>query len=107
LRARCALAAGQLRIARKEAKRLLGEKIDWASGLAQLVRAAIARAEGQSAEMRASLEEAIASFERCAMPLFAAIARMRMGDAAGLEWMEAKGIVKPERIADVIAPGFE
>jgi hypothetical protein len=125
VRARCALlmaASGEgrtrfLAVARREAGRIEAERAPWCDPLASLIRAAVARMDGQADESAARLTAAVDAFDRADMKLYAAVARRRLGalrqDAAGSEmmrraddWMAAQGIVNAARITRLIAPGF-
>ena len=123
IRARCALTLGTdagRAIARTEARRLADERAAWASPLADLVRAAVAVQEAHGNEAVRRLRLAEAGFDRADLPMFAAATRARLGkllllgkDATGakiledaLEWFRSHGVKRPERLAEVFAPGF-
>jgi hypothetical protein len=88
-----------------------------AAPMADLIRAALAHLRADRSGAVALCDAAATAFERLDMGLFAAAARMRSGllasDAAhharasaALAWMRAQGVASPERIADLLAPGF-
>jgi hypothetical protein len=124
VRARCALlvaASGGdrrlLRVARHEASRIRRERMSWSDPLASLLGAAIANLEGDVSTARRLLAEAIASFDRAGMALYAAVARQRLSEIVGSElsceyarqadeWMASEGIVSTARMSRLIAPGF-
>jgi eukaryotic-like serine/threonine-protein kinase len=127
-RASCFLAAAEcaetthapallIRSAAACARRLQGEKLPWADGLAGLIRAGVAACRDNRNEACAILREAIIVFESSGMSLHAAVARRRLGeclpDAEGLPLidqatsaMTALGIRNPERMTALYAPGF-
>ncbi len=118
LRARCALAVFDIPLARVEARRVAREKAAWATPLAALIFAAIALREGDRKRAERTLGDAIAGLDAAELHLIAAVARLRLGalvgGADGTEiaergriWMTQKGIVRPEKIADLLAPGFD
>ena len=61
---------------------------------------------GEAAEALAGLGEAAAHAEAGHMPLVAAAARLRLGDPSGASRMRELGVVRPERMAEVLAPGW-
>lgn len=88
--------------------------LDFPRVMAGLLRAGVAAASGQPA---ASLYgDAARELERAGFLLAAAVARLRQGQHLGgepsrrqveeaLEWMRQRGIVRPERMAGLVAPG--
>lgn len=118
LRARAALAAGGVgaKAAERDARRLAGERVPWATALAALVRAGAAAARGDAGRAVALLEAAEAGFAAAEMRLFAAAARRRRGGIVGDtgellvatadEWMGQHRIVNAERMTALLAPGF-
>ena len=63
------------------------------------------------------LEKAVVHFDRADMVLYAAIARWQLGKiqggpagealvAAARDWMQSQGVVCPERLCRLFAPGF-
>jgi tetratricopeptide (TPR) repeat protein len=125
LRARAALAEAEqathpgplLRAARADARRLDREKMDWATALAQLIRAGISSLEGDRSRTAAFLNDAVARLDEVDMQLFAAAARRRLGEltggdagreliARGDSWMATQNIQNPERMTAVHVPGI-
>jgi hypothetical protein len=99
------------------AGRLRRENLLWANGLAGLLNAGAAACRGNSTRACAALEEAIASFEKAGMALYAAVARRRLGeclaDAKGDRLigeadaaMVERAIRNPIRMTALYAPGF-
>ena len=125
LKARCALAmagiapspARWLEVAAELAGQMEAEHLDWADPLAHLLRAAVARGEGDLARSVKHLSAATAGFVRAGMALYAGAARRRLGAALGGPegehlvteadlWMNGQGIRKPELMARMLAPGL-
>src|SRR5262249_9812765 len=122
LRARCALAAAtgegpHVRSAVRDAARLEREGLPWADAQASLVRAGLAALEGRRDEAVTHLGRSSARFRSCDMALCAAVADRRLGEALGgpdgrplVEradgWMAAQGVRRPDRLANLFAPGF-
>jgi tetratricopeptide (TPR) repeat protein len=122
LRARCAVAlAGKsgdrklLAAAERDAKRIYAERMAWALPLAESIRAGVAAVRGDVDTSRALYDNAVRNFEKVEMSLFAATARRRLGEvtggdagreliAAADEWMRARGVKIPERLAHVLTP---
>ena len=121
----CFLAAGEsihdrgslLKSALRCARRLRSEKLTWADGLADLLRAGAAACRGDREGAAAILRQAIATFDAAGMPLHAAVARRRLGECvAGAEGramieqadtvMTDRGIRNPLRLTALNAPGF-
>lgn len=106
-----------LKTAISDAKRLDKERVEWATPLAGLVRAAVSAHRGDIEVAISILKSATQSLDQADMNLFAAAARWRMGELIGGnrgdasirqadESMRAQGIVNPRRIVDTLAPGF-
>ena len=125
LRARCALmmavsgrdARRFITLARRDALRIAGEKMPWSTPLSGLISAAVAHVEHAPDIACAELAQAAAGFERAHMKLYASVAHRRLGEIArdagwqerrreADEWMAAQGIVRPDLITRLIAPGF-
>ena len=125
MRARSALAMAAmnraphrfLSIARAEARRIARERMPWSDPIALLLRAGVAYLEGNAALSLRCLHDAVDRFERADMNLYAAVARLRIGelqrDAAGREqqgaavaWMAAQNIKNPAGFTRMLAPGF-
>jgi tetratricopeptide (TPR) repeat protein len=125
MRARSALAMAAitpaphrfLSIARAEARRIARERMPWSDPIALLLRAAGAYLEGNAAQSLKCLHDAVDRFEHADMNLYAAVARLRIGelqrDAVGrdrqraaLAWMAAQNIKNPAGFTRMLAPGF-
>ncbi len=125
MRARSALAMAAmnraphrfLSVARAEARRIARERMPWSDPIALLLRAGVAYVEGDAALSLRCLHDAVDRFERADMNLYAAVARLRIGelqrDAAGRErqgaavaWMAAQNIKNPAGFTRMLAPGF-
>ncbi|MEM8959925.1 MAG: AAA family ATPase [Acidobacteriota bacterium] len=126
LRGRAALAAAviaddakerdeRLSVVDEEIKRLKKEKLFWAEPLALLLTAGALTVRGKDGAT-AVLADAASGLAAADMELYATVARRRrgqlLGDGQGHrliresdEWMVNHGVVVPERMADVVAPG--
>ena len=123
-RARCALAMAQgarkrgplLRKVSRWARAIASHGICWAAGLAGVLKAGVASLRGDRRRAVAELRAAIGSLEESGMALHVAVARRRLGAllggeegaalvSASREWMASRGIVHPDKLADVYAPG--
>ncbi|MCO6456930.1 MAG: protein kinase [Pirellulaceae bacterium] len=124
-RARCALAASLVapqpeqlwQAALRDARKLNGERVPWASALAQLIRAAVAAARQDSPTASAGYRRAARMLDDVDMRLLAAAARRRCGEivggdegqslvAAANEWMSRQQIRNPDRLTAMILPDF-
>jgi serine/threonine protein kinase len=125
-RARAALAAVAARPAERAAlldevqtiaAQLAREHMPWSDALAILLRAAVIHAEGRDEETVRTLEDAAVALDAADMKLFGAIARRHRGRILGGDegaalvraadaFMAAEKIVKPARMAAMLAPGF-
>jgi eukaryotic-like serine/threonine-protein kinase len=103
--------------ARHAAKRLAHERMPWSLAFAALARAGAHAADGAPDASLAELDTAIATFDAAHMALYAAVARLRKGELLGGDeglaliagaaaWMRAEGIVRPDRVTAMLAPGF-
>jgi hypothetical protein len=125
MRARSALAMAAtnraphrfLSIARDEARRIARDRMPWSDPIALLLSAGVAYLEGDAALSLKRLHDAVDRFERADMNLYAAVARLRIGelqgDAAGRErqeaavaWMVSQQIKNPAGFTRMLAPGF-
>ena len=116
-RGQWARAALLRRRARADARRLRRERILRAVPWAALAEAAAEWSAGDDASARARLEEAVAGFDRQGMQLYAAAARVRMGERtrlhggaslaqAGREVFAREDVANPARLVGMLAPGF-
>jgi hypothetical protein len=91
--------------------------MSWSDPIADLLDAAIANLTGDDARARRLLATAVQAFDRHGMSLYAAAARRRLAALAvddeaaechrrSLEWMDREGVVDPDRMTRLIAPGF-
>jgi serine/threonine protein kinase/tetratricopeptide (TPR) repeat protein len=88
-----------------------------ARGVSAFIRAALLQRQGEPEKALEQLEVAIADYSKAGMNLFAAATRWRLGDLKGGEegkqmaneakaLMETKGVIRPERVLRLLAPGF-
>ena len=122
---RCALAAAAagvdrsrlLRVAGRHAASMAREHMPWIAPFAPLLRAGIHAVRGQDESARRQFVAAAEGFDRVDLRFYAAAARRRLGRLMGGvegrelitradEVMRSQGIPKPERVTDVLAPGF-
>jgi serine/threonine protein kinase len=105
----------RIKEALKVARQLDKEGAGWASAFAETVRALAALAQGDRTACEAGLERAERAFAACDMALFAAVARLRRGEAnggpAGVAWstdarmtMREQAVVDPDAIARMLCP---
>lgn len=122
IRARCALAAHDqlgpdrrwLGIASKLTGKLARGDMPWPRAMAALLRAGIACARGARGDALAELDRAEKLCDENSAAMSAACCRYRRSQLLGradevravAEWMRAEGVVDPERIVDILAPGF-
>jgi hypothetical protein len=97
---------------------VLGRTGSVASGpMAMLIRAGLARCDGDDETAARLLERAAAGFDEIDMTLHGAVARYRLGQlrggsageelrSAALSWMRSQEIREPGRIVELLAPGF-
>ena len=106
-----------LSIARTEARRITNERMPWSDPIALLLRAGVEYLKGDVALSLRILHDAVDRFERADMKLYAAVARLRIGelqrDAGGRErhergvaWMAEQNIKNPAAFSRMLAPGF-
>jgi serine/threonine protein kinase len=107
---------GRLAEAHREQQMLQSLGMPWASALAAMLAASIARANGDDVAVHAALRRAIDTSEATEMALHAASARRQLGvllggDAGAAavaqaeEAMKALGVRVPERYAQMLLPG--
>jgi hypothetical protein len=125
-RVRAALAAAHagtdpdrlLALADKDARRILKEGNPFTGGLARQLLSGVESMRGQEEEAVIHLRGSITDFTAAGMPMHVAVSRMRLGKLVGGDegkrllaeaddWMQSEGVVKPERVAAMIAPGFD
>jgi serine/threonine protein kinase/tetratricopeptide (TPR) repeat protein len=125
LRARVALACvGErsgdhpaFKLALRVAKQIERENMPWSNPFAALLRATVARRRGNRDLTAELLHVANAGFGLTNMELYQMATRMRLAQVVPSddarrtildvnEWMRERGILKPGRIVDVLAPGF-
>jgi eukaryotic-like serine/threonine-protein kinase len=110
--------AAALRVAARCVKRIARERSPWGDAVATLIQAGVAHVRGERAAAIAHLGLAAARLDAFDMPLYAAVARRRLGQLVGGDdgraavaradaFMKAKGVVDPERLARMYAPGFD
>jgi serine/threonine protein kinase len=125
LRARCALASlgslgprerrGRIAEVVRLARKLDGERMAWTAPLAALVWAGVAVARGDRPEAVGRLRVAVSSAQGADMLLYAAVARLRLGEMLGDDegsalagearaWMTGQGVRSPDRFAAMLAP---
>jgi serine/threonine protein kinase len=126
LKARCALAAavsgsGDARrligIAERLARQIYKEGMKWADPLAALIQSGVASLRNEKLAAISLLSKACAGFDEADMKLYAAVARMRLGQiTSGPEgqrltveadqWMQEQKIKAPSKITRMLAPGI-
>jgi serine/threonine protein kinase len=105
-----------IKSAARDATRLAREKVPWATALAELIRAGVTTARGETESAVSLFGSAEAAFERADMRLYAMCARRRRGQLVGGDegqrliteadkWMSNEGIKQPERMMSTLAPG--
>jgi hypothetical protein len=91
--------------------------MEWSQPVAELIQAACAHARGDRARAVTLLRRAAAGFDGANMALHATVARSRLaalvgggeGDSLSSDaaaWMAQEGVVAPERMIAMMAPGF-
>ncbi len=122
---RCALAMAAispdprplLAVAEKSARRLDRQQLPWTIALAHMIRAGVAMLKKDTARAERLLADAVVRFESADMDLFAASARRHLGELRGGDlgrelvehadtWMRTQLILRPDRMAACLAPGF-
>ena len=104
-----------LRVAKSSCRRLEAENLGWARAQAGVARAAAAALDGRTESAVARLKTAETGFDDAGFELHAVVCRRRRGQLldtggesliAGADvWMQRQGIVRPRRMARVLAPG--
>lgn len=111
LRARCALAAGDFDRAARDRRSLSRIPTEFAEACADQIGAALALREGSRDSANSLLSRAIERFDETGFGLFARTAAYRRARLAGdataeLDWMRSQGVVNPDALAAVNAPGL-
>jgi serine/threonine protein kinase len=124
LRARVGLAVAAstgdrtvLRQVERDARSIMRTGMDWSRPLAQSVRAGVRALHGDADASRHLLISALRNFEKAEMRLYAAAARRRLGVLTGGDegatmvaaadaWMRGQIVKTPERMVEVLMPGF-
>jgi hypothetical protein len=107
-----------LATAAADARSLERERLPWASGFAGTLRAGIAFLRGDATDAASLLAAAAERLEAAEMGMHAASARWVWGGLVGGEegraararaeaWMRAQSVVRPDRVARTVVPGFE
>jgi hypothetical protein len=111
------LRARALRDARRLARRLGGETNPFARAMAVFLRAGVAAREGDEEAAAARLEEAEGLARELELGCFEQAALLRRGQMLGgsqgeemiaraASWMRRQGVAAPEKLVDVLVPGF-
>ena len=117
-RARCALSAaiaghtGAVGVARADARAIEKQRMPWGNALALMLRASLAALDGARDSAMELLEGAMGGCAAADMSLHRICCAYRLAqehdDVAGLEtarsWLRTQGVVRPEKIVDVILP---
>jgi hypothetical protein len=98
----------------QDARAIEREGLAFAVPCARMLAAGVAAQSGDAARARALCDEAALLFELADMAMHVQVARRCLGISGGDRklvddadtWMTAEGIVRPERVAAMIAPGF-
>ncbi len=124
VRARLALASAvgdqkqrRLQLAEKLATKIERENMAYATPMATLIRAGVAKKRGDEARAVKHLEDALQNFEASNMQLYAAVTRRRLGELIGGDqgrellaksdrWMARQMIKNPAKMTNLLAPGF-
>jgi len=104
-----------LRLAERDARRILAEKMAWSHPLAILIRACVAARRGDPESAVELFEQAARGFEAADLLLHAAAARRRLGQLIGGDagralvdaadaWMSEEKIKNPARMTTMLAP---
>jgi hypothetical protein len=104
------------RAAERDASLIERERMAWATPLARLIRAGVARSRGDEGRAVALLRESVTGFEAAEMTMHAAVARRALGvHVAGDEgralvaeadaWFQSQGVKRPDAFMAMLAPG--
>ncbi|MDH5491223.1 MAG: AAA family ATPase, partial [Myxococcales bacterium] len=112
-----AASAPHCRQARRWSRRIRRDGAAWAIPHADLLDAGAAAATGAPEEAAALCRRALGGFQEAGLALHQACAELRLGRliggsegrsllSAGAAYMQAEGVVRPEKLLRAIAPGF-
>jgi tetratricopeptide (TPR) repeat protein len=115
LRARAAVACGELDEALADAERMEAERAPWGDAFAAAIRGLVAMGRGDRESAASMLQQAVLAFEACDMRLFSAATRLRLGEVAegslaaaslkaGEAWMLAQSVRAPVRLSRMLIP---
>jgi len=107
-----------LKEAARIARKLDRERAAWASALAAILHACVARGRRRTAESVELLDRAAAACDACGMHMHAAAARWQharvVGGDAGAElarkaevWLRKEDVREPQRFLSMLTPGFD
>lgn len=104
--------------AERDAAKILRKPRAWSQPLARLVRAGIATARGEKMQAIQHLQTALRELDAWEMALYSAAAKRRLGELiggqcgrelidAGTAFMTDQGIIRPDRMTQMLVPGIE
>src|SRR6185436_3632762 len=93
-------------VAERSARAIEKQKVAWALPLAHSLRAGAASLRGQKDAAIALLERAARDFEKAELMLHADAAAYRHAQLTGASPPDLQGVKNPERLLDVLMPGF-
>jgi hypothetical protein len=107
-----------LREVARYAQKLAREQMPWASAFSGYILAASAHLEGDAERAERGLRQVTEAFESSHMVFYAAASRARLGELVGGDagralvlvshgCLRAQGVLRPERVVAMMAPGFE
>ncbi len=106
-----------LRLARRNAAKIAAARMPWADPMSALLLAGAAQVSGDRTQCRKLLRRAERGFEAAEMGLYVAVTRRRLGEVLADDlgqglieeadaWMQGQGIERPDRMTQMLAPGF-
>jgi len=106
-----------LKIARQQVKQLSRERYSYAEAYVLCIKGGIAYLQGDRDSAAKWLREAVVTFRKCQAKIHEAATKRHLGSLLGSdegrcliaqadEAMRQEGIVRPDRVATVLAPGF-
>jgi tetratricopeptide (TPR) repeat protein len=123
LRAACGLAVAAAGVSRRSplrtvedcARRLEKQRAPWTTALARLIRAGAFAVRGECYSAATCYRHAAESLESAQLPLYAAAARLRLGELLGDRALIAdaessfvrRGVTEPDRMAQLLAPNCQ